>query len=262
MPLDSHLALTARGVVCTRDPFHHGFMEISVSFGEASGAGRTAVCGKDGADTTDSSADLKDVLHILLTHLTPRDARARARESELLAQRCAELSNTPTLLLGDLNTLSPLDDTHYDADKIVGRVLDGDARLRKKFLENPDGADYCESTLAVATPGQASRVARIDYRPMQLLLSAGMHDLSWYAAEPNDGGDVGCGAERKPKFQATVGMTDVRDDNMHAAAMRLDYILGNRAVCRYSKGPAYVVRDEETLEISDHLPVLVHLAER
>jgi endonuclease/exonuclease/phosphatase family metal-dependent hydrolase len=263
MPLDFHIALTARGVIWTRDPFHHGFMEISVSFGEASGSRASSVCGKDGVDTTGSSADLEDkyVLHILLTHLTPHDARARARESGFLARRCAELSDTPTLLLGDLNTLSPLDDAHYDSEEVVDRVLDRDARLRKKFLEKPDGADSSSSTIAVATRGQARRAARIDYRPMQQLLSAGMLDLSSFAAGLHDGEDGGCGL-RQRGFQATVGMTNVRDDKMHAAALRLDYILGNSAVCRYSHGPAYAVRDEETMDISDHLPVLLHLAER
>ncbi len=58
--------------------------------------------------------------------------------------------------------------------------------------------------------------------------------------------------------QATVP-TNIKDDTMHAAAMRLDYILGNDRILPLSPVPAQVARDDTTLGLSDHLPLLHHL---
>ncbi len=58
--------------------------------------------------------------------------------------------------------------------------------------------------------------------------------------------------------QATVP-TNIKDDTMHAAAMRLDYILGNDRILPLSPFPAQVARDDTTLGLSDHLPLLHHL---
>ena len=55
-------------------------------------------------------------VRFLATHLTPRSAAARVKECELIASRCRELDRlgVPVVLLGDLNTLSPLDERAYE----------------------------------------------------------------------------------------------------------------------------------------------------
>ena len=254
----------------TGPPFHHGLLEVAVRFDQQRcDHQEPSACA--GLARAEESRNLQDVggcgrmdtvIHILLTHLTPRDARARALECQYLAQRCATLTegNTPAILLGDLNTLSPLDDAHYAAAKLE-QTLAKDARLRTKFLRTADDS----SVAAAGSTGQ--HAARLDYRPMEVLLSAGMHDMSVKPVALQDSSAAlhdrdGERADRTADFHATVGMTNVQDDSMHAAAMRLDYILGNRAVraaLREDSRPARAVRDEDTMEMSDHLPVLLRL---
>ena len=247
----------------TGTPFHHGLLEVAVRFDQQRcDHQEPSACA--GLARAGESRNLQDVggcgsrdtvVHILLTHLTPRDARARALECQYLAQRCAALAegNTPAILLGDLNTLSPLDDAHHAAAKLE-QTLAKDARLRTKFLRTADDSSFT----AAGSTGQ--HAARLDYRPMEVLLSAGMHDMSVepVALQDRDGER----ADRTADFHATVGMTNVQDDSMHAAAMRLDYILGNRAVrtvLREDSRPARAVQDEDTMVMSDHLPVLLRL---
>ena len=199
------------------------------------------------------SGSMETRIHILLTHLTPRDARARMFECEYLAQRCAALSanDTPAILLGDMNTLSHLDDTHYAASKLQ-QTLAKDTRLQKKFLRKADDSPFEEAGGTVLSDVHLN----LDYRPMRALLASGMFDLS--IAFENEDANGEC-VERSGEFQATVGTTNVKEDGMHAGAMRLDYILGNRAVRPFCHRPVFAVRDAETVEISDHLPVILHL---
>ena len=60
-------------------------------------------------------------IRFLATHLTPSNAAARLGECDLIASRCMELDRegVPVVLLGDLNTLSPLDALAYEADGSV-----------------------------------------------------------------------------------------------------------------------------------------------
>ena len=140
------------------------------------------------------------VLHVairgvqyLITHLTPVDAAGREREAAALAALAAGHAG-PVVVMGDLNTLSPLDAPAHAAAGLAA-VLQEDATLRRKFL-TADGL--------------------IDYRPMRRLLAVGLHDPGAAVA-----GDY------------TVP-TPVNDDTTHAARMRLDYVLVNAALLAHA----------------------------
>ena len=53
--------------------------------------------------------------------------------------------------------------------------------------------------------------------------------------------------------------TELNADAMHAAAMRLDYALLNRAVARRCAVGSWLVRDDATERLSDHYPLLTEL---
>ena len=75
-------------------PFHHGLLEAVVAI---------------------PSSVASTEVHVLVTHLNPHSSEKRGRESEYVAGRVLELSarGVAVLVLGDLNTLSPLDDDAY-----------------------------------------------------------------------------------------------------------------------------------------------------
>ncbi len=127
-------------------------------------------------------------LRLLITHLTPVSAVDRHREAELLAERVGGIAG-PAILIGDLNTLSPLDAPWYET--IDARTeLSSAPPLRRKFL-SPDDA--------------------IDYGPMQCLLDAGLIDA---------------GAQQQVRHSVP---TPFNKDPMHAVLLRLDYALANSA---------------------------------
>jgi endonuclease/exonuclease/phosphatase family metal-dependent hydrolase len=123
-------------------------------------------------------------LHLLVTHLCPVNAARRQAEAELLAARLATAPR-PLLLLGDLNTLSPLDAPWYDQAGTTA-LLAHNPHLRRKFLDEHEQPDY---------------------RPMATLLAAGLVDY---------------GARQQPRHSIP---TPVNQDANHAAELRLDYIL-------------------------------------
>ena len=163
-------------------------------------------------------------LHLLVTHLTPYDIASRHAEVEVILTYANDMlkRGLPVLLMGDLNALSPLDQSTHNHHELCTTVLCRAQKLRRKFL----------------TPERA-----IDYTTLQLLLEAGFHDAG--AAVAN----------------STSVPTAVGTDAMHAAAMRLDYILMSPGVEALLSEPAavYTVRDRLTEHISDHLPVRVEL---
>jgi len=58
----------------------------------------------------------------------------------------------------------------------------------------------------------------------------------------------------RPEFVRTVP-TESNEDEMHAASMRLDYILASVPVATYCNS-SYVDINEKTSIISDHFPVI------
>lgn len=159
-------------------------------------------------------------LHLLATHLSPRSAQTRTHEAAQLASISRTLSPAPVVLAGDLNSLSPADEAAHR--ELLPR-LQADPRLAQKFL----------------TPARDA----IAYEPLALLLAAGLVDLC--RGEPG-------GGEHEPTVPTGVG-----EDDMHAAPMRLDYILASPAATqrRLAGLEGVVVRTELTRSASDHFPV-------
>src|SRR5690625_3322662 len=57
--------------------------------------------------------------------------------------------------MGDLNTMSPLDQEHYDKDDVTNRLL-LEGKLSKELRNN-----------------------KVNYRPLQILLDAGFYDIGY-----------------------------------------------------------------------------------
>ena len=191
--------------------------------------------------------DRRHNLALLLTHLSPHDAAHRALEAAAVARRAAALdaAGVPVLVLGDLNTLSPLDAPAHARAGLAARLAASPA-LARKFL----------------APGGA-----IDYAPMAALLAAGLVDLAHPAppaaatapaAEGGGGGGGGDGEAAAAVCAAEPGVTVPTlggADAMHAAPMRLDYALASPRAAALAAGPARAVGGAETGRLSDHLPV-------
>lgn len=134
-------------------------------------------------------------LHVWVAHLTPVDAGRRLDEAGWIA-RAAQALDAPLLLVGDLNTLSPLDAPAHRRSGLRDR-LQADAALRRKFLR-PDG--------------------EIDTAPMRSLHAAGLVEL------------------RAPGIDQTSVPTPWNRDAAHAAPMRLDHALANAALLERRPG--------------------------
>lgn len=132
-------------------------------------------------------------VHYLITHLTSVEATDREREAMVLAEMVRSISGA-LVLMGDMNTLSSLDQEQYMADKLV-EVLRCKHNLRCKFLANSQ---------------------TINYKPMQRLLDAGLTDLC---------------AGIKGNYSVP---TAVNQDESHATQMRIDYILVNDTFLNWS----------------------------
>ncbi len=119
----------------------------------------------------------------MLDILSYYSAAARTLEAHRLATLLAKIlrGRGRVVVMGDFNTLSPLDALQHEAAGVAALLSRTDhsvfERLRKKFLRTI-GSNYNESS----DPGDSSRFSaaaagqQIDYVPMQTLLSAGMHD--------------------------------------------------------------------------------------
>ncbi|WP_245640106.1 endonuclease/exonuclease/phosphatase family protein [Paenibacillus dakarensis] len=157
-------------------------------------------------------------VHFLITHLCPSDSLKRERETEYIAGIVRSITE-PLLVMGDLNTLSPHDEPFY-MECGIAHTLAQEDRLRKKFMHG----------------------GMINYKPMQILLDAGLSDAGHHS-----------GQERELPFQYSVP-TSVNQDHMHAACLRLDYVLVNESLRK--RGPAAsIVRDAHVDGLSDHYPI-------
>jgi len=154
-------------------------------------------------------------VHYLVTHLTPVDTASREKETAVLAE-IVSATLQPLVLMGDMNTLSLLDQEEHAASGLAD-VLRRDSALRRKFLTSEQ---------------------IISYRPMQQLLDAGLRDL---------------GATVKAAYSVP---TAANRDKAHAARMRLDYILVNEAFLgQRPEVRVRILHNEEVDTLSDHYPV-------
>ena len=148
-----------------------------------------------------------DGVDVMATHLSPTSAEVRLKEAEHIAERLRrrESEGRAAIVAGDLNTLSSLDRQYVEGDGVLP-LLRATSRLRQKFL------------LPVVAAAGARGLPQPDYRPMQLLLEdAGLTDVATVA-------DAVAGASGS---DFTVP-TRVNEDGMHAAKLRLDYVLARR----------------------------------
>jgi endonuclease/exonuclease/phosphatase family metal-dependent hydrolase len=145
---------------------------------------------------------------VLVTHLSPHKSTVRRWESSKILETWQQ-EMAPLLVLGDLNTLSPLDAGDHAS---LRSIFLSDTRLSKKFLDED---------------------LNIDYVPIRMLLSE-LHDAGLGTSGP------------------TVP-TDLTDDSMHAARMRLDYALSSEK----DRYVAWTDNTKETRMLSDHFPLVV-----
>lgn len=175
-------------------------------------------------------------IHLLATHLTPHSTVRRRDEARRLVAIVKKLEgpagrrNRPAVVIaGDLNTLSPLDRDQHDQ---LLPVLLANPRLRAKFL----------------VPGATEQAGEIDYMPMSILLAELV--------------DVAVGHDRRRKPHPTVP-TALHVDKLHAAPMRLDYVLFNADAAAHLLSPAgdvtevYALTDDFTDAASDHYPLVL-----
>jgi len=93
-------------------------------------------------------------IQYLITHLKPFDSIQREQEAKFIANLTEKISG-PTVIMGDLNTLSPFDEEHYDKTGVLQNFL-----LDKKFQ------------------GEL-RNNKVNYLPFQILLNAGFFDIGF-----------------------------------------------------------------------------------
>ena len=182
-------------------------------------------------------------LSLCVAHLNPHDVHRRALEAKRILKKHAKPlidARQPFMLVGDLNTLSPLDKEQHDAAGLTQRIRTGPYAkpLSKKFLTKAKTA--------------------VDYTPMQLLLDGPLTD-------------VGAAAGHSVP-------TKINADHMHFATLRLDYCLASDALleppgCHASERTpggarptlarsgvhASLLRDERTTRLSDHFLSLIHI---
>ncbi|KAL3909754.1 MAG: hypothetical protein SGPRY_009315 [Prymnesium sp.] len=160
---------------------------------------------------------------ICLTHLNPQDGKRRQMEARAIVSLTPPPPST-FMLLGDMNTLSPLDETFHNQQALADKILSGPnaGPLARKFLD--------------------SRKRKVNYAPMQELLKGGLRDVG-------EGG-----GETVP--------TLLVPDQMHFTKLRLDYCLVNVGMMQSCGGQhhrirARTVRDRAVSTLSDHYPIHV-----
>ena len=104
-------------------------------------------------------AGVVDGIVYIIVHLHAHSASARVGEAARIARNVTALTagGWPVVVMGDFNTLSPLDADWHAAEDFIGYLNDAHTppHLRPKYMTN--GA--------------------LDYRPMQTLLDAGLTDM-------------------------------------------------------------------------------------
>lgn len=105
-------------------PFHHGLLHVKIQ-----------------------------EIHFLVTHLSPFESTIREKEATEIADYIQSI-HEPLMLMGDLNTLSPLDQDYYKNSGSKEKML------QRKFSKRQHIID-----------------GEINYQPMQTLLDAGLHDI-------------------------------------------------------------------------------------
>ncbi|WP_062108162.1 endonuclease/exonuclease/phosphatase family protein [Bacillus niameyensis] len=107
-------------------PFHHGLLHVKI----------------------------RDI-NIIVTHLSPFESIIRELETKKIAEYIREIK-APLLVMGDLNTLSPLDKEYHNQINMKEKIQNRSFQNRQHIFEG-----------------------EINYRPMQTLLEAGLKDIGF-----------------------------------------------------------------------------------
>ena len=206
---------------------------------------------------------------VAISHFSPVSSAARLQEVNHLVKQLQQWlplkggeTVEPLILLGDINTSSPVDSLHYAQPETL-RQLRATPALRRKFI-NPHSNPV----------QQAKEGGEIDYRPMQALLDAGFFDLHQQKMQQQQE-NAEDGAQTSPL--AFTVPTPLNEDAMHAAPLRLDYAMANAPLLQalrkmiasseqdktdldtLSQSWVRVGRGSAAAELSDHYPLLVNL---
>jgi exodeoxyribonuclease-3 len=161
--------------------------------------------------------------HVVSLHLTPFDYRIRRKEVHLLLNHIqAQPSKQKWIVMGDFNTVSPLDSAHYQD----GRLVAGYEAYEKKYAPIKKLVD-----------------GRIDYTVIQKILDAGFTEAV---------------AKKSPSFVKTVHPKRFEPKTGTDVSSRIDFIFVSRDLVQRIQD-AHVLVDEFTNNYSDHYPVLLDL---
>ena len=164
---------------------------------------------------------------IYVIHFHPSNFAHRIEEAEHLQRDVATLpeENPKVILAGDFNGFSPSDRAKYDSDKAL-----------EPFFEMLDRRDKQARNL---------NQGKLDYGGIEAILEQGYIDLVDHFREAG-----------KP-FIGTFPTALVSDQN-HGTDRRLDYIFVSPNLMRHVES-ATILNDEQTQQLSDHLPVTATL---
>ena len=229
------------------------------------------------------AAETGGVIYIVV-HLHAHSVRARGGEAVRVAQLARDLEaehQLPVAVLGDMNTLSPLDHDCLEALDIASFMTSPSvpSRLREKYLVQVRASTrrMAKATLSGTSGHSVTGGARngstpwiVDYSPMASLLA------------PKDKGgwklnDVVAGShpsQLKPHEDASpwetcLGTVPTRVSIIEGVPpedippYRLDYVLGSPRLLRaHHDMVCSVVREPHTLVMSDHFPIECDWASR
>lgn len=155
-------------------------------------------------------------------HLHPSNWETRHREIDWILK---DIQSLPTdariLIIGDFNSLSRLDATHYASSNLVPFFHERDLKYREKNLREGD----------------------LDFLALDRLYEAGLVDLEHRFRPP------------AAPFYGSFP-TDILKPGPDGEARRLDYALASATLAKTCTG-ARIIRDARTLTQSDHLPLVI-----
>jgi|SRR5690625_79601 len=150
--------------------------------------------------------------HFFIAHLTPFESIFREKEAAKLAEFVQEI-NEPVVVMGDMNTLSPLDRDYYNRKNITEQLAEKETVPKQQVVDG-----------------------KINYKPMEILLQAGLYDVGFNGT-----------------FTSSFP-TPLKHDLTKAIERRIDYILVNDLFMK--RHPiANVLKDDELDHLSDHYPI-------
>lgn len=165
-------------------------------------------------------------VHIFVIHFSPFSYKKRLEEVNHIIAQAGELpADEPILIMGDFNSLSPQDKSHYDENLLVS--------MRRSEEKN----DHIRNL----NDGQ------IDYSVVGALLDAGFKDSFYLNNKVFDG--------TTPTFKDGNGK--IKQSNT-GTQRRIDYIFCNEEAAR-SITMSKIIKDELTHYISDHYPMYIEM---